>query len=240
MANADDTDADGIRDDRDRALAVWARRALERKYGALPPASTLDDELLVRYVDGALSGRERQELEARLLVDLDAKDRVGILVGALHEEEYPSPRLPDGWRVKGAKVTRYVFHVAAGLFEVLRGDGIAALEPALAVRSGHGGTGQPTAFQIERELQTSQGPLAARIELHADITAHVDVIVRIGSGGHPATGVRVKLLRDGLPVDSREIEEAGCTFAHLDPACYELELRKGGVEVGKLMLDLRG
>ena len=240
MANRDDTDPEGARDDGDRVIGVWARRALERKYGALPPTSTLDDELLLRYIDGALSEGERHALEARLLVDLDAKERVGILAGALHEAGYPIPQLPEGFLVKGAKATRYVFHIAAGLFEVLRGDGIAALQPELAVRAGHGGDKRVTAYRIEREFQTAQGPLAARIELHADDTAHVDVVVHATSEGRLVAGVRAKLLRDGLPVDSREIEEAGCTFAHLDPATYDLELRKGGVEVGKLMLDLRG
>ena len=242
MANADDMDAmEGARDDRDKALAVWARRALERKYGALPPASQLDDEVLVRYVDGALSGAERDDLEARLLLDLDAKERVGILAGALHEAGYPSPKLPEGLLVKTGKATRYVFHIARGVFEVLRGEGIAALQPALAVRSGRGSAA--SAYQIEREFQTAQGPIAARIELHADpgsADAHVDLVIHVGAQGRRASGVRVKLLRDGRPVDSREVEDQGCTFAHLDPARYDVELRKGGVEVGKLMLDLRG
>ncbi|MEO6954548.1 MAG: hypothetical protein ABI321_22310, partial [Polyangia bacterium] len=242
--NANDIDdPEGARDDRDKALAVWARRALERKFGALPPASNLDDELLVRYVDGALNGPERQSFEARLLLDLDAKERVGILAGALHEAGYPSPKLPDGFLVKSAKATRYVFHIAKGVFEVLRGEGIAALQPELAVRSGHGGTGHASAYQIEREFQTAQGPLTTRIELHADPSSthpRVDLVIHVGADGRSTSGVRAKLLRDGRPVDSREIEEHGCTFAHLDPARYDLELRKGGVEVGKLMLDLRG
>ena len=244
MANPEDKDLaeTAARDDRDRALTAWARRALERKHGALPPASDIDDELLVRYVDGALTDGERASLEARLLIDLDAKERVGILAGALNEAGHPGPRLPDSILVKSGKAARYVFHVAAGLFEVLRGQGVSALAPELAVRSGLAGSdaGRVTGYQIDREFQTTQGALSARVELHADPDALVDLVVHVGMDGRATPGVRAKLLREGRPVDSREIEEQGCTFARLDPARYALELRKGGVEVGTLMFDLRG
>jgi hypothetical protein len=232
------------RDEEDQALSVFAKRRFARKHGELPPQSSIEDETLLRYVDGALSEGDREKLEARLVTDLDARDRLGILVGGLGDVGIASPALPENVLVKAS---RFVFHVAGGALELLRGQGATAMQPALAVRSGHVTTDvtRPSAFQIEREFHTAQGVLAARFELHAeraDAAAEglVDLVVHAGSGGQPAEGIRCKLLRDGRPIDSRELEGEGCTFAHLNAARYEVELRKGGVEVGRVLLDLRG
>jgi len=236
------------RDLDDHGISNLARRTLERKLGALPSPSDLDDDLLLRYVDGALSSSERATLERRLLVDLDAKERLGILAGGLSDTGHARPSVPEGMITRGAQAaSRYVFHIASGLIELLRGgEGAAVLAPAAAVRSGLPvDASRPTAFQIDRLFQTAQGPLAARFELHAEVAeatpaALVDLVVHIGSGAEATDGMRVKLLRDGRPVDSRDVEASGCTFARLGPARYDVELRKGGVEVGRLTLDLRG
>src|SRR6202012_5820915 len=76
------------KDDRgveDQLLSALARRALKRKAGQLPAPSDIDEELLLRYIDGALSGSAREALERRLLVDFDAKERLGILVRGLDD-----------------------------------------------------------------------------------------------------------------------------------------------------------
>jgi hypothetical protein len=242
-------DNDTERDAQDRAVSTLSRRALDRKRGALPPVSDLDDELLLRYFDGALSAGEREALERRLIHDLDAKERLGILIGGFDEagfpRQQPQPRLLD--RTAQA-VSRSVFHVASGLIELLRGEDAKVLIPA-AVRSSVDPS-RPTAFQIDRLFHTAQGTVAARFELHAERadalaggaepSALVDLVVHVDGAGQPLEGVRCKLLRDGRPIDSREVEAVGCTFTRLIPARYDVELRKGGVEIGRVLFDLRG
>jgi hypothetical protein len=68
----------------------------------------------------------------------------------------------------------------------------------------------------------------------------VDVQLAVQQHGAPLDGVRVKLLRDGRPVDSAPTEHGRCTFSGIRAARYELEIRKGGTEVGRLVLDIRG
>jgi hypothetical protein len=238
MAKTIDTEDATARDATDQRVAEFVRRHVNRS--ELPMRSAIDDELLARYVDGALDEGEKASLEARLVTDLDARERVGILVGGLGDAGYPAPQLPDHVIVRAS---RYVFAIMGDALEVLRGQGVTALHPALAVRSGTSNASRPSAYQIEREFQTAQGLLAARFELHAeraDAGSLVDLVVHVGAAGAPAEGIRCKLLRDGRPIDSREVEGDGCTFAHLGPARYDVELRKGGVEVGRLLLDLRG
>jgi len=245
------SDQDLARDAQDRTLGTLARKALGRRRGALPPPSQLDDELLLRYLDNGLSDGEREALERRLVDDLDATERLGILAGALHEagvpRHEPKPAMLD--RALHA-VSRHVFFLGRGVLELLRGEDAKVLVPA-TVRSAD--PSRPTAFQIDRLFHTAQGPLAARFELHAERAdralnpadpaqspALLDLVVHVDAGGQPAEGVRCKLLRDGRPIDSREVEAVGCTFSRLGPARYDVELRKGGVEIGRVLFDLRG
>ena len=243
------TDAD-TRDAKDAQIATLARHALDRKHAALPTPSDLDDELLLRYVDGTIGKTERDGLERRLLLDLDAKERIGILVGALGDAAVQRANVtaPDTAIARGAQaVSRYVFHLAGGLVELLRGgEGATALQPAMSVRAGAAasmGDVRPSAFQIERVFQSALGTFPTRVELHAesgDQSALADLVVHVGAESSAAAGVRCKLLRDGRAIDSREMEERGCTFARLGPGRYDIELRKGGIEIGRLQLDLRG
>lgn len=234
------------RDTKDLLLTVITRRALGRSQRSLPAPSAIDDTLLVRCADGLLSAAERDDLERRLVSDADARDRLGILAGGLDEAGLPHAPVTDASAVAHAAgaVSRYVFHVAGGLFELLRGGaGGTALQPA-AVRGT--ASAAPTGFQIDREFQTAQGVVQARFELHAERAdegdgALVDLVVHVAPlGGGPIEGIRCKLLRDGRPIDSREVETVGCTFSHLGPARYDIELRKGGVEIGRVLFDLRG
>ena len=68
----------------------------------------------------------------------------------------------------------------------------------------------------------------------------VDVQLEVTQGGTPLDGVRVKLLRDGRPIDSAPTEKGRCTFSALPAARYELEIRQGTTEVGRVVLDIRG
>jgi hypothetical protein len=237
------------RDAQDRVLSALTHRALGRKRSSLPAPSDLDDDLLVRYLDGALSADERSALERRLVIDLDAKERLAILTGALDDSGWastPPAEHEDVLSRAALAISRYVFHVAGGLVELLRGEGATALAPA-PVR-GTSPSVAPTGFQIDRLFHTAQGPLAARFELHAERSdprpepgqALVDLVVRVDADGQPVEGVRCKLLREGRAIDSREVEALGCTFTRLGPARYDVELRKGGVEIGRVLLDLRG
>jgi hypothetical protein len=68
----------------------------------------------------------------------------------------------------------------------------------------------------------------------------IDVQLEITQSGAPLDGIRVKLLRDGRAIDSTPTESGKCTFSALPAARYELEIRKGGAEVGRMVLDIRG
>ena len=236
----------GPRDQGDADIAKLTKRALDRKHGMLPSPSNLADELLLRYVDGALSSNERESLESRLLVDPEARERVAILVGGLDDAQVSRAPMPttDGILARGAQaVSRHVFHLAGGFIELLRGEGAMALQHAQSVRSASIGEARPAAFQIERSFQGALGTFPTRVELHAErasvTPALADLVVHVGKDEKPAEGVRCKLLRDGRPIDSREIEEHGCTFSRLGPGRYDIELRKGGIEIGRMQIDLR-
>lgn len=230
----------------DRQVTKLVKTALDRRHVKVSTPSDLDDELLLRYVDGALVGGERESLERRLLVDPDARERVGILVGALNDAQIPRGPLGEANAlVRGAQaVSRHVFHLAGGFVELLRGEGATALHPALSVRSAAVGETRPSAFQIERLFQSALGTFPTRIELHAERAgqpmALADLVVHVGEDAAATEGVRCKLLRDGRAIDSREIEDSGCTFSRLGPGRYDIELRKGGIEIGRMQIDLRG
>ncbi len=248
MGNADkpkNDDALAGRGVEDLLLGALSRRALDRKVGQLPPPSDLDDELLLRYVDGAVSASERQQLEQLFLVDRDAKERLGILASAFDDAGIQREALKEGVIARAQEaVSRYVFHVADGFLELLRGNPTGHALAAASVR-GASAAKAPSGFQIDREFVTAQGALSAHFELHAeradvDAGALADLVVHVDLGGQPVEGVRCKLLRDGRAIDSREVEAAGCTFNRLAPARYDVELRKGGVELGRVLFDLRG
>ena len=229
----------------DQILSALARRALKRKAGQLPEPSDLDEDLLLRYIDGALTGGDPEALERRMLVDHDVRERLGILVRGLEDAGMGLPPPAPGLvaRTQDA-LSRYVFHVADGFVDLLRGGAGGQALAHAAVR-GAAAARAPTGFQIDREFVTAQGTLAARFELHAeraevDVGALADLVVHVDVDGKPVEGVRCKLLRDGRAVDSREVEAVGCTFSRLSPARYDVELRKGGVEVGRVLFDLRG
>ena len=84
--------------------------------------------------------------------------------------------------------------------------------------------------------RSTRGSRSSRSRSQGRSTCELDVT----QAGAPLEGVRVKLLRDGQPVDSAPTEKGRCTFSALSAARYELEIRKGGTEVGRMVLDIRG
>jgi hypothetical protein len=95
-------------------------------------------------------------------------------------------------------------------------------------------------FEFVSQYPFESGEVDARLALEPVAKQAIDVQLEVTQAGAPLEGVRVKLLRDGKPVDSAPTEKGRCTFSALTAARYELEIRKGGTEVGRMVLDIRG
>ncbi len=142
----------------------------------------------------------------------------------------------------GARAARFVFQLSRGALAFLRGSSLPlSIEPALAVRS-QAPSEPPRFFEVVTHLASDSGEagtVEARLAIEATQDEAVDVQIAITRQGAPLDGVRVKLLRDGRPIDSSPTDHGRCTFTALRAAHYELEIRKGGTEVGRLTLDIR-
>lgn len=199
-----------------------------------------DDELL-RYVDGSMDERERETLEARLADHPNAAARVAIVAEALAEGGWgPLPKPEPVGRRAVNLASRFVFRLSDGVLSFLRGTELPrGLEPAMAVRSS--APAQPQSFfEFVSQYPFESGQVDARLALEPVAQQAIDVQLEVTQAGAPLEGVRVKLLRDGRPVDSAPTEKGRCTFSALPAARYELEIRKGGTEVGRMVLDIRG
>ncbi|HWE29050.1 MAG TPA: hypothetical protein VHB97_13675 [Polyangia bacterium] len=229
------------RDELDAALT--ARLRAVRPSSVVPDAAVdepSDDDLL-RYVDGSMDDAERQALEARLADHPNAAARVAIVAEALAEGGWgPVARAEPVGRRAVNLASRFVFRLSDGVLSFLRGTDLPrGLEPAMAVRSS--APAQPqTFFEFVSQYRFESGEVDARLALEPVALQAVDVQLEITQAGAPLDGVRVKLLRDGRPVDSAPTEKGRCTFSALTAARYELEIRKGGTEVGRMILDIRG
>jgi anti-sigma factor RsiW len=229
------------RDELDAALT--ARLRAVRPSSAVPDAAVdepTDDELL-RYVDGSMDDQERQALEARLADHPNAAARVAIVAEALAEGGWgPVAKSDPVGRRAVNLASRFVFRLSDGVLSFLRGTDLPrGLEPAMAVRSS--APAQPQSFfEFVSQYPFESGEVDARLALEPVANEAIDVQLEVTQGGVPLDGVRVKLLRDGRPVDSAPTEQGRCTFSALTAARYELEIRKGGTEVGRMILDIRG
>ena len=134
-----------------------------------------------------------------------------------------------------------MFRLSDGVLTFLRGTDLPrAFEPALAVRS-PAPPEPPSFFEfVSHYPYESGGEVDARLALEPVENQAIDVELEVTQAGAPLDGVRVKLLRDGRPIDSTPTEAGKCTFSALPAARYELEIRKGGIEVGRMVLDIRG
>ena len=234
-------DENSQRDELDAALT--ARLRAVRPSVPVPDAAVdepSDDELL-RYVDGSMDDAERARLEARLADHPDAAARVAIVAEALAEGGWgPLPRPEPVGRRAVNLASRFVFRLSDGVLSFLRGTDLPqGLEPAMAVRSS--APAQPQSFfEFVSQYPFESGHVDARLALEPAAREAIDVQLEVTQAGAPLEGVRVKLLRDGRPVGSAPTEKGRCTFSALPAARYELEIRKGGTEVGRMVLDIRG
>lgn len=229
------------RDELDGALT--ARLRALRPSSAVAGAATdepSDDELL-RYVDGSMDDVERQALESRLADHPNAAARVAIVAEALAEGGWGPVARPEPVGRRAVQLaSRFVFRLSDGVLSFLRGTDLPrGLEPAMAVRSA-ASTQPQSFFEFLSQYPFETGEVDARLALEPSANNAVDVQLEITQRGAPLEGVRVKLLRDGRPVDSSPTENGRCTFSALAAARYELEIRKGGTEVGRMVLDIRG
>ncbi len=229
------------RDELDAALT--ARLRAVRPSSAVPdagPDEPSDDELL-RYVDGSMDDSERAALEVRLADHPSAAERVAIVAEALAEGGWgPLAKVEPVGRRAVNLASRFVFRLSNGVLSFLRGTDLPrGLEPAMAVRSS--APAQPQSFfEFVSQYPFESGEVDARLALEPVAQQAVDVQLEVTQAGVPLEGVRVKLLRDGRPVGSAPTEKGRCTFSALTAARYELEIRKGGTEVGRMVLDIRG
>jgi hypothetical protein len=205
-----------------------------------PGADEPSDDELLRYVDGSMDGAERAALELRLADHPNATARVGIVLEALAESGWGPVERPEPVGRRAVHLaSRFVFRLSNGVLSFLRGTHLpGGLEPAMAVRSSAPAE-PPSFFELVSQYPFESGEVDARLSLERVAADAVDVQLEITRSGTPLDGVRVKLLRDGSPVDSAPTEQGRCTFSALGAARYELEIRKGGTEVGRMVLDIR-
>ena len=228
------------RDELDAALATRLRAVRPSLPVPEPAADEPADDELLRYVDGAMDASEREAFEARLADHPNAAARVAVIAEALAEGGWgPVPRLEPVGRRAVSLASRFVFRLSEGVLTFLRGSDLPrGLEPALAIRS-PAPAAPPSFYEFVQRYPFDSGEIDARLAIEP-VQQAVDVQLEITQAGAPLEGVRVKLLRDGRPVDSAPTENGRCTFGALSAARYELEIRKGGTEVGRMVLDIRG
>jgi hypothetical protein len=235
MSDDHNTQKDGL------DLALGERLRAVRPSLSLPePASDepSDDELL-RYIDGLMSPKERQAFEVLLADHPSAAERVAVVASALHEAGYASAA-PASTEPAARLASRFVFRLSGGVLTFLRGTDLPrALIPALTVRSSP--PTMPTSFfEFVQRYPFDGGDIEAKLALEPVQRQTLDVQLDVSQGGAALEGVRIKLLRDGRPIDSAPTDHGRCTFSALSVGRYELEIRKGGTEVGRMVLDVYG
>jgi hypothetical protein len=229
------------RDELDAALTARLRAVRPSTAVPEPGADEPSDDELLRYVDGSMEDAERALLEARLADNPGAAERVAIVAEALAEGGWgPLAKANPVGRRAVTLASRFVFRLSDGVLSFLRGTGLPqGLEPAMAVRSS--APAQPQSFfEFVSQYPFESGEVDARLALEPVTQQAIDVQLEITQSGVALDGVRVKLLRDGRPVGSAPTEKGRCTFSALTAARYEFEIRKGGTEVGRMVLDIRG
>ena len=238
-------DENSQRDELDAALTARLRAARPSMPVPDDAADEPSDDDILRYVDGSMDDGERTAFETRLADHPSSAARVAIVAEALAEGGWgPLPKPDPVGRRAVNLASRFVFRLSDGVLSFLRGTDLPrGLEQAMAVRStaASGAPAQPQSFfEFVSQYPFESGEIDARLALEPVAQQAVDVQLEVTQGGAPLEGVRVKLLRDGRPVDSAPTEQGRCTFSALTAARYELEIRKGGTEVGRMVLDIRG
>lgn len=194
-----------------------------------PARGEPDDDEVLRYVEGLLPPAEKKRVEEALARHPYSQSRVEALQGALSETgEGPSLL---------ARAARYVFAVGQGALEFLRGSTEPLQVPSVAwaTRSGKPAQAEPESFY---EFRHSFGSIEAHIKIEHVAASRLDVQVSLEEKGKPVTDARLTLTLRGHVIDSMPMEESGsATLSGLEPARYELEVRRGGKVAGTLKLD---
>jgi hypothetical protein len=181
-------------------------------------------------VEGLLSPSEHKHMVERLKAYPYSQSRVDVLQAALAETgEGPSAV---------QRAARYVFAVGKEALEFLRG----ATEPlqvpsvAWATRSARGPAAAPAESFFE--FRHAFGMILAHIKVEHVAPSRLDLQLSLEEKAKPVADARVTVTRDGQVVDSLPVEESGsATLSSLEPARYELEIRRGGAVAGTLLLD---
>lgn len=225
-----DVEKDSGRDALDAQVAAKLRAL---RLGARLPEPGPDepsDEELLRYIDGAVSGAERERLEERIAKSPYATARVGVVVEALRDCGYPAPKVDP----VGRRVARYVFRRAADAFTFLRGsESPAALAPALAVRGA-----QPIHDAGFYEFTHHFDQVAATLQVEGVSASGFALQLTLTDGGKPVEGARVTLRSGGKTVESAQTEDGTCAFAGLTASQYQLDVKRGADAIGTLHVDV--
>ena len=225
-----DTEKNSGRDALDAQVAAKLRALRVGQRLPEPGPNEPSDEELLRYIDGAATGRERDELEERIAKSPYASARVGVVVEALRDCGYPVPKVDP----VGRRVARYVFRYAQDALTFLRGsESPAGLAPALAVRGA-----QPIHEAGFYEFTHHFDQVAATLQVEGLSKSGFALQLTLTDGGKPLDGARVTLRSGGKTVESASTEDGSCAFAGLTASQYELDVKRGAEAIGTLHVDV--
>ena len=223
------------RDELDRAIQEVVRRARAPRGVPSPGRGEPGDDELLRYVEGLLSPAERKEIEEALAKSPYSASRAEILKSALGETgEGPSTL---------TRAARYVFAMGQGALEFLRGSTEPLQAPSVAWSTRSAGAASAAAESFY-EFHHAFGPVDAHLKIEHVAPSRLDVQLSLSRTEEgqtepiPVRDGRITLTRGGHVIDSMPVEESGtATLSGLEPARYELELRRNGKLLGTLKLD---
>jgi hypothetical protein len=224
------------RDELDRAIQRVLRQARTPRGVPIPGRGEPGDDELLRYVEGLLLPAERRHVEEALKNSPYSQSVVETLRTALAETGQ-GPGLTE-------RAARYVFAMGQGALEFLRGATDPLQAPSVAWATRSAGAAPSTTTDSFYEFVHPFGPVQAHVKIEHVASSRLDVQLSLHLSGDdqgktkPVTDARITLIRGGHIIDSMPVEESGsATLASLEPACYELEIRRAGKLLGTLKLD---
>jgi hypothetical protein len=184
-------------------------------------------------VEGLLPPADKKRFEEALKHQPYTQSRLEALRAALAETGQ-GPSLAE-------RAARYVFAVGQGALEFLRGatDPLQVPSVAWATRSSSSiGAAKTPATESFYEFIHAFGSIRAHVKIEHVAPSRLDVQLSLEEKSRPITDARITVTRGGHVIDSMPVEESGsATLSGLEPARYELEIRRGGKIAGTLKLD---